>query len=108
MNAWLLLAVAIVLEVGGTVCMKLSQGMTRWLPVAGVVGFYAASFVLVSVAMKSLEVGTAYAVWSGVGTALVTVVGVVLLGESIAWQKVAGIVCICAGVALLKFASPAD
>lgn len=107
MNPWVVLAIAIVLEVCGTVCLKLSNGMTRLLPVLGVVGFYVATFVLMSMSMKTLEVGTAYAVWAGLGTALITVAGIVLFGESFAWTKLLGTGLIIVGVALLHASSSA-
>lgn len=104
-NPWLVLAIAIVLEVCGTVCLKMSDGMTRLWPVLGVVAFYVSTFVLMSVSMKQLEVGTAYAVWAGVGTALITVAGIALFKESMAWTKVIGTVLIIAGVILLHASS---
>lgn len=100
-NPWLVLGVAIVLEVCGTICLKMSDGMTRLWPVLGVIVFYVSTFVLMSVSMKALEVGTAYAVWAGLGTALITVAGIVLFGESIAWTKLVGTLLIIAGVVLL-------
>lgn len=101
MNPWLVLAIAIVLEVAGTVCLKLSAGMTRWLPIVGVIVFYTATFVLMAISMKVLEVGTAYAVWAGLGTALITLIGIGLFGESLAWTKLVGTVLVIAGVVLL-------
>jgi small multidrug resistance pump len=101
LNPWLILLVAILLEVAGTLCLKLSNGMARLLPVLGVVVFYGSTFVLMAIAMKRLEVGTAYAVWAGVGTALVTVFGIVIFGESVAWSKLAGTLLIIGGVILL-------
>lgn len=100
-NPWLVLGVAIVLEVCGTVCLKMSDGMTRLWPVLGVIVFYVSTFILMSVSMKALEVGTAYAVWAGLGTALITVAGIALFGESIAWTKLFGTGLIIAGVVLL-------
>lgn len=106
-NPWIVLAIAIVLEVCGTLCLKMSNGMTRLLPVLGVVVFYVSTFVLMAVSMKTLEVGTAYAVWAGLGTALITVAGIVIFGESFAWTKILGTVLIVAGVVLLHSSSTA-
>jgi small multidrug resistance pump len=101
LHPWLILLIAIMLEVAGTLCLKLSNGMSRLLPVLGVVVFYVFTFVLMAISMKRLEVGTAYAVWAGVGTALVTVFGIVIFGESVAWSKLAGTLLIIGGVILL-------
>jgi small multidrug resistance pump len=101
LNPWLILIIAILLEVAGTLCLKLSNGMARLLPVLGVVVFYVSTFVLMAISMKRLEVGTAYAVWAGVGTALVTVFGIIIFGESVAWSKLAGTLLIIGGVILL-------
>ena len=102
MNPWLILSLAILLEVSGTLCLKLSQGMTRPLPVIGVVVFYLTTFILMSHSLKNLEVGTVYAVWSGVGTALVATIGILYFGESFHWAKVLGICFIVGGVILLR------
>jgi small multidrug resistance pump len=101
LNPWLILMIAIFLEVAGTLCLKLSNGMARLLPVLGVVVFYVSTFILMAISMKRLEVGTAYAVWAGVGTALVTVFGILIFGESVAWSKLAGTLLIIGGVILL-------
>lgn len=105
MNAWLMLAAAIAVEVAGTIFLKLSQGMTRWLPATGMAACYLAAFVLMSFSLKSLEVGTAYSIWAGAGTALVTVAGVVWFGESLGWLKMLGTVLIVVGVVLLRFST---
>jgi small multidrug resistance pump len=104
-NPWLILVAAILLEVAGTLCLKLSNGLSRLLPALGVAVFYISTFALMAVSTKQLEIGTAYAVWAGVGTALVTVLGIVLFGESAAWTKIAGTLLIVAGVALLHASS---
>ncbi len=70
MNPWLALAVAIVLEVSGTVSMKLSDGFTRLAPSVLIFIFYGASFAVLTLALKKIDLGVAYAVWAGVGTAL--------------------------------------
>jgi small multidrug resistance pump len=104
-NPWLILLVAILLEVAGTLCLKLSNGLSRPLPALGVAVFYVSTFALMAITTKQLEIGTAYAVWSGVGTALVTVLGIILFGESFVWTKIAGTLLIVAGVALLHASS---
>lgn len=100
--AWWWLLGAIVAEVVGTTSLKLSEGMTRFLPVAGVVVGYGAAFVLLSQALKGFEVGTAYALWSAIGTALIVLIGVVFLGEGLGPAKIAGLVLVIAGVVLLN------
>lgn len=105
MNAWILLGAAIVLEVCGTTCLKLSQGFTRPWPVAGVVVFYLAAFGLLSLCLKSLEVGVAYAMWSGLGTALIAILGMVAFGEAMTWPKALGLVLIISGAILLNLTS---
>ena len=102
MNPWLILSFAILLEVSGTLCLKLSQGMTRPLPVIGVAVFYLGTFFLMSLSLKNLEVGTAYAIWSGVGTALIATIGILCFGESFHWVKVLGLCFIIGGVILLR------
>lgn len=99
---WWLLAAAILLEVAGTTCLKLSQGLTRALPAAFVALFYGSAFVFLARAMKSLEMGIAYAVWAGAGTAVTATIGILLLGEEFHWQKIFGVACIILGVAALQ------
>lgn len=101
MNPWFILTFTIVLEVCGTVCLKLSHGMTRPLPVVGVVMFYLSAFALLSVCLKHLEVGTVYAIWSGAGTALVAMIGILYFGESFSWLKILGLSLVITGVVLL-------
>ncbi|MCW2900984.1 MAG: small multidrug resistance protein [Streptosporangiaceae bacterium] len=100
--AWILLMGAIVLEVLGTTCMKLTAGFSRLWPTVGMVVAYAGSFGLMTLTLKSLHVSTAYAVWSGVGTALIAVIGMTALGEPFGWPKVAGISLIIGGVVMLN------
>jgi small multidrug resistance pump len=101
MNPWLILSLAILLEVCGTVCLKLSHGMTRPLPVVGVVIFYLSTFTLMSLCLKNLEIGTVYAVWSGAGTALVAIIGILYFAENFNWMKILGLSLVIAGVILL-------
>jgi len=105
MNPWLLLALAIALELSGTICLKLSHGFSRLLPAVGVVCFYIGSFALMAQSLKTLEVGIVYAIWAGVGTALIAVVGVLAFGESITAFKILGLLMIIGGTFLLRMAS---
>lgn len=102
MNPWLILCLSIALEVCGTVCLKLSNGMSRPLPILGVVLFYLSAFALMSTSLKSLEIGIVYAIWAAAGTALIAIIGIVFFGESIASGKIVGLAFVIAGVVLLK------
>jgi small multidrug resistance pump len=104
MNAWIYLAMAILLEVSGTACMKLSYGFTRLLPSALMMVFYLLSFSSLTMALRQIPLSTAYAVWSGVGTALIAIIGFVCFREAATLVKVASIGLIVAGVVGLKLA----
>lgn len=105
MNPWLALACAILVEVAGTLCLKVASDATtfagRLAPGIGVAVFYGATLVLMAISMKSLDVGLTYTVWAGAGTALVTVAGIVLFNESFAWPKLVGVALVAAGVMVL-------
>ena len=103
--AWLLLIVAIVLEVCGTTCMKLSNGFTRTWPSVLMFVFYGACFTVFTFAVKKIEIGTAYAIWCGLGAALIAGVACVYFKESMNLMKIAGLVLVIAGVATLKIAN---
>lgn len=103
--AWLLLAAAIVSEVVATSALKLSDGLTRpgWNIV--VAAGYIASFALLARALKlQMPVGIAYAIWAGIGTAAIALIGAVFLGEAMNLVKVAGIALIICGVVVLNLA----
>ncbi|KZM72823.1 multidrug efflux SMR transporter [Nocardia terpenica] len=99
---WAFMFGAIVCEVFGTTCMKLSDGFTRPLPAAGMALGYCGAFGLLTLALKQLPVGVAYATWAGVGTGLVALVGVALLGEPLSAAKIAGVGLVIAGVVVLN------
>jgi quaternary ammonium compound-resistance protein SugE len=101
-TAWVLLAVAGVLEIVWALGLKYSDGFTKVVPSVVVVIGAAASFWLLSVAMRVLPAGTAYAVWVGIGAAGTALLGMVLLGESAAVARLACIALIVAGVLGLK------
>ena len=102
---WVLLIVAIVLEVVGTTNMKLSEGFSKLLPSLLVLFFYALSIVALTFAVNRLDVSMAYAVWSGMGTALVAVIGLWFFQESITATKVTALGLIIAGVVMLHLTS---
>ena len=101
MQAWLWLGLAIVLEVSGTMCMKLSAGFTRLLPTALIAVFYAASFTAMVMSLKRIDLGVAYAVWAGIGTALVAALGILVFREAAATMKLIAILLIISGVVML-------
>jgi small multidrug resistance pump len=95
---WLFLAAAIVLEVAGTVSMKLSQGFSNLLPSALLFLFYGASFTCLNFALRTIEVSVAYAIWGALGLILVAAVGILVLNESAGPLKLGSIVLILIGV----------
>ncbi len=80
-QAWALLGVAIVFEVAGTTCMRLSEGFSRFTPSVLIFVFYAASFALNTIIMRTLGLSVVYAVWSGVGTVLTALIGYLYFKE---------------------------
>jgi small multidrug resistance pump len=105
-NPWLILACAIVLEVAGTTFLKLSDGFRNLGAAVTMVLFYAASFFCVSLVIKQLSVGMAYAIWAGVGTVLIALVGHVILGDKLSVQQLVFILVVAIGVAGLKMSTP--
>ena len=99
-----LLALAIASEIVATSALKATDGFTKLGYVAVVVGGYALSFYLMAVTLKYFSVGAVYAIWSGVGTAAIALIGVFFFRESLDLVKVAGLVLIVAGVVLLNTA----
>ena len=99
---WLYLGTAIVAEVIGTSFLKSSEGFTRMLPSLVVLVSYAAAFYLLSLTLKTLPVGIAYAVWSGVGVALIAVIGAVVFGQTLDLAGILGIALIVAGVVVIN------
>jgi small multidrug resistance pump len=102
---WVLLIVAILLEVAGTTNMKLSEGFSRPVPSVLVLFFYALSIIALTFAVNRLEVSVAYALWSGMGTALVAIIGLWYFQESITIIKVVALGLIIVGVVMLHFTS---
>ncbi|WP_404375757.1 DMT family transporter [Vreelandella aquamarina] len=96
------LILAIVAEVVATSALKASVGFTRPLPSLLVVGGYGLAFYLLSLVLRTLPVGIAYAIWAGLGIVLVTLVGIVVFGEKPDLPAVLGISLIVAGVIILQ------
>ncbi len=101
---WVILFVAGLLEVGWAIGLKYTQGFTRPWPTVATLLCLVASFLLLGLAMKTLPVGTAYAVWVGIGALGTAVLGIVLFGESMAVLKLVSLGLICAGILGLKLA----
>ena len=99
------MVVAIVLEVAGTTNMKLSEGFSKLVPSLFVLFFYALSIVALTFAVNRLDVSVAYAVWSGMGTALVAAIGLWFFQESVTATKIVALGLIIAGVVMLHLTS---
>ncbi len=102
---WLYLLIAIVAEVIGTSALKAADGFTRPAPSILVVIAYGVSFLFLSLTLRTLPVGIAYAVWSGVGVVLVTIVAWFLYQQRLDWPAVLGIGLILTGVLVLNLFS---
>jgi len=102
MHPALWLALAIASEIVATVSLKLSDGLTKPLPVVAVIAGYGLSFYALSITLRTIPLGVVYAIWSGVGTAAVVVLGLFLFREALDAVKVAGIGLIIAGVVVLN------
>jgi small multidrug resistance pump len=96
--SWVYLVLAIILEVSGTTSMKLSQGFTKLLPSVLMFIFYGLSLSALTLALKKIDVSVAYAVWSGLGMALVAIVGVLWMREPLTALKVTSLLLIIIGV----------
>ena len=99
---YLLLAGAIAAEVAATTAMKYSEGFSRLLPSLVTALGYLVSFALLAQTLKTVSVGTAYAIWAGVGTAAIATIGIVVLGDGLTVTKAAGIALIIVGVVVLN------
>ncbi|WP_295639879.1 quaternary ammonium compound efflux SMR transporter SugE [uncultured Methylibium sp.] len=104
--AWLLLVVAGLFEVGWAIGLKYTEGFTRPWPTAATVAAMIVSLGLLGEAMKTLPVGTSYAVWVGVGAVGTAILGIVLLGESASAGRLLSLGLIVAGIVGLKLATP--
>ncbi len=102
MQGWFVLIAAIAAEVGGTTCLKLSEGFSRLVPSLGVVVLYTLSFFFLASVLKTIDLSVAYAIWAGLGTALVATVGFLVFGEAISAIRLASIGLIILGVVGLQ------
>ncbi len=102
MQKWLFLTVAILSEVAGTSALKSAEGFTRFWPSTVVVLGYASAFYFLSLTLKSIPVGIAYAIWSGVGTALITLIAWFFMGQKLDLPAVMGVLLIVSGVLVIN------
>jgi small multidrug resistance pump len=98
MLAWIYLSAAIASEVVGTVFLRFTDGFTRPAPSILVIATYAVSLWLTALALRQLEISLAYAVWSGIGTAAIAIIGMAAMGETVNALKLASIVLVIGGV----------
>ncbi|MDP1907480.1 MAG: quaternary ammonium compound efflux SMR transporter SugE [Hyphomicrobium sp.] len=104
--AWLVLFVAGLCEIGWAVGLKYTEGFSRLVPSVLTVGAMVVSMILLGFALKTLPVGTGYAVWTGIGAVGTAILGIILFGESMEPMRLASIALIVAGIVGLKFATP--
>ena len=102
MQQWLFLAIAIVSEVIATSALKASAGFTRPLPTLVVVVGYGVAFYFLSLTLKTVPVGVAYAIWSGAGVALIALIGWAFLGQRLDAPAILGLALIVAGVVVIN------
>lgn len=102
---WLLLGVAIVAEVIATSALKASDGFSRLLPSLVVVGGYAIAFAALSFSLKTIPVGIAYAIWSGVGVVLISLAAWLLMGQQLDRAALGGMALIVMGVVVINLFS---
>ncbi|WP_439551324.1 quaternary ammonium compound efflux SMR transporter SugE [Falsiroseomonas sp.] len=103
--AWVWLGLAGLLEVGWAIGLKFTEGFTRLVPSVLTLVAMALSIGMLGIALKTLPVGTAYAVWTGIGAVGTAVVGMLVLGEAATAARIGGIALIAAGIATLKLGS---
>ena len=105
MKSWIYLTFAILAEVVGTSCLKASEGFTKPIPSLVVVAGYGLAFYFLSLTLETIPVGVGYAVWSGVGLVLITLVGWLLYGQTLDAPAFLGMGCIVIGVLILNLFS---
>ncbi|WP_226702949.1 SMR family transporter [Microbulbifer elongatus] len=105
MKSWLFLGAAIIAEVVATSSLKASAGFTRFWPSVLVVVGYMVAFYLLSLTLKVIPVGIAYAIWAGLGIVLISLVGWLMFGQKLDLASVIGMVLIVAGVAVINLFS---
>jgi small multidrug resistance pump len=96
--SWILLIAAICMEVCGTTCLKLSDGLSKWLPSVLIFVFYGLSFTMMAFAVKKLDLSLTYAIWSGVGTFLIALIGFFWFKEQFTLLKAFSMALVIVGV----------
>jgi len=107
MSSWLYLLLAIIFEVAGTTAMKLSDGFSKLAPSVAMGVFYIISLFALTLALKRIDVSVAYAIWAGVGTSLIAIIGIVYFKEEISFLKIISLAFIIFGVIGLHLANRA-
>ena len=105
MNAWIYLLIGILFEVAGTTCLKLSNGFSQPVPTVLCIILFTVALFMVSLSVKTLGISIVYAIWSGLGIALITLIGVFYFHESLTLIKVLFIALIVVGVVGLQAVS---
>ncbi|MEH6459540.1 quaternary ammonium compound efflux SMR transporter SugE [Chitinimonas sp. JJ19] len=105
--AWILLIIAGLLEIGWAISLKYTEGFTRLWPSVATLGAMVASIALLGLAVRTLPLGTAYAVWTGIGAVGTVLLGIVLFGEAATIARLVCVAMIVAGIVGLKLFSPA-
>ncbi|GIU47287.1 quaternary ammonium compound efflux SMR transporter SugE [Shewanella algidipiscicola] len=103
--SWIILFIAGLLEISWAIGLKYTDGFTKFWPTVGTVFSLVASFLMLGLALKTLPVGTAYAIWVGIGAVGTAILGIYLFGESANVLKLVSLALICAGIAGLKLAN---
>jgi quaternary ammonium compound-resistance protein SugE len=104
--AWVVLFIAGLLEIGWAIGLKYTQGFTKLWPSVATVGAMAVSFLLLSVALKTIPVGTGYAIWTGIGAVGTVIVGMAFLDEPREVERIVCILLIIIGIVGLKIVTP--
>src|SRR5882672_9564149 len=107
MQSWVVLAAAIACEVAGTIFMKLSDSLTRWVWIPPMLITYVLALLGLALALRTIEVGVAYAVWAASGTLLIALIGILFFGETLSVIKVVAMALVIAGVIGLNLADSA-
>jgi len=100
--SWIHLMLAILFEVSGTTCMKLSQGFSRLIPSILIFVFYGCSFTFMTMAIRRIDVSIVYAIWSGLGTAIIATIGIFVFKEPATLLKLVSMMLIIIGVITLN------
>lgn len=105
LKSYLLLTLAIILEVAGTMLLPLSQNFTKFIPTFGLTIFYIGSFYCLTFSLKIIPISIVYATWSGMGIFLITILGYFIYRQTVNWQVAIGLILIITGVILVNIYS---